>query len=121
MRELRHAARGPLAGRRPRLDPDGPGQRRLGQIVFGDIVRVADGEHDSGKPLTQASVGVLDCLRLAMESGLRFQDNAQALYVGDDIHSPMPGPLLEVRWDSSLGEEMGQSPILEVFLLIHLE
>ena len=116
---LRHIARGPVAGRLPGLDAHGPGQRRLGQIVLGNPVGIADGEHNGGKPLSQTGVGILDCLRLAVEPGLRFQDHAQPIHVRDDIHPPAPGPLLEVRSYSLLSEEMSQRPVLEILLLIH--
>ena len=117
--ELRHSARGPLAWRLSRLDTHGPGQRGIGQIAFGDVVRVADGKHDGREPLPQAGVGVLDCLCLAAEPRLRFQHDAQPIHVRDHIHPPAPGPLFVVRRDSTLCKEVGQHPVLEVFLLTH--
>ena len=119
LRELRHAARGPLAGRLPRLDAHRPGQRSLGQIALGNVVGVADGERDGREPLPQAGVRVLDCLRLAAEPCLRLQHDPQPLNVRDDIHPPAPGPLLVVRRHAPLAEELGQYPVLEVFLLTH--
>ena len=76
--KLRHAARRPLARRFSRLYADGPRQRRLGQIVFGDANRVANGKHYRRESLTQAGVGVLDRLGLAVKSGLGFQRDQQS-------------------------------------------
>ena len=117
--QLCQAAGGPLAGRLARLQPDCPSQLGVGQVVLSDAGRIADGEHHSCQVLTQAGVGVLDGLRLAVKPSLRFQDNAQTLYLRYNVHPLTSAPLLVVRRYPALGKEVCQGAVLEVFLFVH--
>ena len=52
-----------------------------------------------------------------VKARLRFQHDAQAVNVSNDVHPFAPGPLLEVGLQSLPAQQQGQGSVLKVFLL----
>ena len=55
-----------------------------------------------------------------MEPWFSFQDNSQPIYVGYNVYALAAAAFLKIGINTPLYKEHRQSPILEIFLFLHL-